>query len=119
MNKEKVLIVDDESDLLQTLKVRLEHWGYQITIATDGKKCLNKVSQDKPDLILLDIMMPGLDGLSICQKLQESKIPIVIMTALSEEKIRHAAQVVGVADFILKPFSMELLRTKVEKALRR
>ena len=118
MGKKRILIVDDELDLVQTLKLRLEHWGYDVVIASNGQDCLDNVESSKPNLILLDIMMPGLDGLSVCQKLSGSKVPIVIMTALSEEKIRHAAQVLGVSGFILKPFSMEVLKAKIEKTLK-
>jgi len=114
----KILIVDDEYDLADMIREQLENLKYSIVVTGSAEECFAKVEKDKFDLILLDIRMPGIDGLSACLKLKDKKIPVIIMTGLDEDRIRHAASVVGASDYITKPFSFKDLKKKIEVILK-
>ena len=97
MDKKKILIVDDEHDFVDLVKLRLENSNYQVMVAYDGEQALNIAAQEKPDLILLDILMPKIDGVKVCQKLKSvpltAGIPIIMLTAKSRpEDIKFAKQ---------------------------
>jgi len=116
----KVLIVEDEAVLLDALRYNLSRQGYQVHTAADGRSALLVARRERPDLILLDVMLPGLDGLEVCRILrQEMSAPILMLTARAEEVDRVIGLEVGADDYIVKPFSMRELLARVKAALRR
>ncbi|UOQ84080.1 response regulator transcription factor [Gracilibacillus salinarum] len=120
MDNIKILIVDDEEQMIMLLSSYLEQKGFEIHTASDGKEVLKVWEQDAFDLILLDIMMPGLDGFSVCERIREvSNVPIMMITAKSEELNRVHGLNIGADDYIVKPFSPKELVARVEALLRR
>lgn len=119
----RILIVDDEPDILEILGFNLTKSGYEVETATDGKEALTKVPVFKPDLILLDIMMPRMDGVEVCRTLRENpandKISIVFLTARSEDFTQIAALDFGGDDFITKPVKPAVLISRIKAILRR
>lgn len=117
----KILIVDDESDIVAMLESILKRRGYNIVTALDGESCLKKASDEKPDLILLDIVLPDINGFEICKRLKEDEktkdIRVVILTALSEEKDLSKGLEEGAYSFISKPFAIADLLDKVKDVL--
>jgi len=123
MPKEKILVVDDEEDILELLKYNLSREGYQVFCTTSGEKTLNLVKTETPDLILLDLMLPGMDGLEVARRLKESpptkNVPIVMLTAKGEEADIVTGLELGADDYITKPFSPRILLARVKAVLRR
>lgn len=117
---DRVLVVEDEPTLLETLGYNLTHQGYQVFTATDGSAALALARQERPDLIVLDVMLPGLDGFEICRTLrQEMNVPILMLTARDEEIDRVVGLEVGADDYLTKPFSMRELLARIKALLRR
>jgi DNA-binding response OmpR family regulator len=117
---DKVLIVEDDVTLLQTLEYNLERQGYDIFTATDGLVALEMARNQRPDLIVLDIMLPGMDGLEVCRVLRkEMSVPILMLTARAEEVDRVVGLEMGADDYLTKPFSMRELLARVKALLRR
>ena len=104
MSNKKILVVDDEPDFLKLVKIRLENSGYDVVTALDGKEALEKVKNDKPDAVLLDILMPGMDGLDVLRTIrQENKdLPVFIITAFSNEERFKMANKLNASGFIVK-----------------
>jgi DNA-binding response OmpR family regulator len=120
MTTHKVLVVEDEAVLRETLQYNLVRQGYQVHVAPDGRSALEVARKERPDLILLDLMLPGIDGLEVCRILrQEMNIPILMLTAKAEEVDKVVGLEVGADDYITKPFSMRELLARVKAALRR
>lgn len=120
MNKTKLLIVEDEPTLLETLKYNLQRQGYEVVTASDGVQALPTARTEKPDLMILDVMLPGLDGFEICRILrQEMRLPILMLTAKDEEVDKIVGLEVGADDYLTKPFSMRELLARVKAHLRR
>ena len=119
--KEKILIIEDEEDLVKGLKINLVDEGYEVDYALNGKEGLRKALKEKPDLILLDIMLPGMNGLEICKELRQNKmdIPILMLTAKGEEIDKVIGLEVGADDYISKPFSIRELLARIKAHLRR
>lgn len=116
----KVLVVEDEAVLRETLQYNLARQGYQVHTAADGRSALEVARKQQPDLILLDLMLPELDGLEVCRILrQETSAPILMLTAKTEEVDKVVGLEVGADDYITKPFSMRELLARVKAALRR
>jgi len=116
----KVLIVEDDRTLLDVLTYNLVREGYQVTAVADGIRGLELARSSKPDLLILDIMLPELDGLELCRILRgESAVPILMLTARTEEIDRVVGLELGADDYISKPFSMRELVARVRAALRR
>ncbi|HIE25849.1 TPA: response regulator [Candidatus Poribacteria bacterium] len=118
----QILLVDDEPNFVKTVEFFLKANGYQVIVATDGQEALQKVEMFKPDLILLDIMMPKMDGLEVCQKLKSSEntlsIPVLMVTAKSQrEDVTKAAQS-GANSYIVKPFNLVDLVNKIHSMLK-
>jgi len=114
-----ILVIEDEQILSETLSYNLERAGFTVELATDGISGLEKARQLQPNLIILDIMLPGLDGFSICRTIsRESAIPIIILTALQDEAHRIAGLELGAIDYVVKPFSMGELLARVRAILR-
>jgi DNA-binding response OmpR family regulator len=117
---EKILIVEDEIVLQETLAYNLKHQGYSIDTSGDGTSAIEKARLIKPDLILLDIMLPGMDGFEVCRILrQEMNTPILMLTARDDEIDRVVGLEVGADDYLTKPFSMRELIARVKALLRR
>ncbi|MEN6371315.1 MAG: response regulator transcription factor [Armatimonadota bacterium] len=116
----KILIIEDELPLLQTVSYNFEQEGYQVVQATDGLSGLEKARLEGPDLILLDVMLPGMDGIEACRLIRrELDIPIIMLTAKSREIDKVVGLEVGADDYVTKPFGMLELIARVRAALRR
>jgi two-component system alkaline phosphatase synthesis response regulator PhoP len=123
MAKEKILVVDDEEDILELLKFKLSQEGYQVTSAASGEEALSCVRSGTPDLIVLDLMLPGIDGIEVTRELKNDpdtkNIPIVMLTAKGEEADIVIGLELGADDYITKPFSPRILIARVKAVLRR
>jgi DNA-binding response OmpR family regulator len=116
----KVLVVEDDLTLMDTLEYNLSRQGYEVYKAVDGRAALEMARQKKPDLIVLDIMLPGLDGFEVCRILrQEMTVPILMLTARVDEVDKVVGLEVGADDYLTKPFSMRELLARVKALLRR
>ena len=117
---EKILIVEDELILQETLAYNLKHQGYEVETANDGQTAIDKAKQTNPDLILLDIMLPGMDGFEVCRIIRKDmSVPILMLTARDDEIDRVVGLEVGADDYLTKPFSMRELIARVKALLRR
>ncbi len=120
MPQYKVLIIEDEQNLVEALRYNLEREGYQVTHAYDGLSGLQSAKELEPDLVLLDIMLPTLDGFEVCRLLRrETDVPILVLTAKGEEIDRVVGLELGADDYVTKPFSMRELQARVRNILRR
>ena len=121
--KKKILVVDDETDTLQMITVRLEKSGYTVVSAVDGEECLEKAAGEKPDLILLDVLLPHLSGFMTCKRLKENaetkEIPIIMVTALFGNFIRKKGLEVGAKYLISKPYDPKDLLWEIEDVLKK
>lgn len=116
----RILVVDDEPTLVATLQYNLEREGYQVTTALDGESAVATARAVKPDLILLDIMLPGLDGLEVCRILRrDTSAPILLLTAKVDEVDKVVGLELGADDYVTKPFGMRELMARVRALLRR
>lgn len=122
MEKKKILIVDDERELIEQIRTRLEYVGHEVTCATDGFQALEMVRSVQPNLILLDVVMPKMNGYQVCRELKgtvETKsIPIILLTAKAQESDKFWGKETGANDYITKPFEMEDLIQKIDYHLR-
>lgn len=116
-----ILIVEDEAKLAQFIELELKYEGYQVTAANDGFTGITIAREIKPDLIILDWMLPGLSGLELCRRLRTTgdKVPIILLTAKDDVSDRVAGLDAGADDYVLKPFSLEELLARVRAHLRR
>ena len=123
MPNEKILIVDDEEDILELLKYNLSREGYKVSCAASGEETLMAVRSGIPDLIVLDLMLPGIDGLDVARQLKNDPktrdVPIVMLTAKGEEADIVTGLELGADDYITKPFSPRVLLARVRAVLRR
>jgi DNA-binding response OmpR family regulator len=117
---ETILIVDDEQHIIDLAKLYLEQEGYKTTSATDGKAALQKILHEKPNLIVLDLMLPELDGWEVCRRVRaESDVPIIMLTARSDDIDRIVGLELGADDYLTKPFNPRELVARVRAILRR
>jgi DNA-binding response OmpR family regulator len=115
-----ILVVDDEPKIVKLAKDYLEQGGFQVLVAVDGKAALRTARSEKPDLVVLDLMLPEMDGLDVCRVLRrESDVPIIMLTARAEEADRLIGLELGADDYITKPFSPRELVARVRATLRR
>jgi len=115
-----VLVVEDDGTLAAALRYNLERNGYGCLLAGDGGKALELARRERPALVLLDVMLPGIDGLEVCRRIRsDSNVPIIMLTARVEEVDRVVGLEVGADDYVTKPFSMRELLARVRAALRR
>jgi two-component system, OmpR family, response regulator RpaB len=118
--KKKILIVDDEAMIRRILSTRLTMVGYDVALATNGVEALESFKKEAPDLIVLDVMMPQLNGLEVCEELRKSSnVPIIMLTALSDVADRIAGLQMGADDYLPKPFSPKELEERINAILRR
>ena len=117
----KVLVVDDEQQLALAIKIRLQSKGYQVLTAHDGRRALELVEQEKPDLVILDVLMPVMDGYSCLREINgrfgRGAIPVLILTA--RDRMKDLFELEGIEDYVIKPFDHEDLLLRVERALQR
>lgn len=117
----KILVVEDEADLAKAIKIRLELNGFQVSLAEDGNSVLEEVKKQKPDLILLDLMLPMKDGFTVCNNLKNDEkyrgIPIIILSARNEEVDIELGTVLGADLYITKPFDYNQLISKINELL--
>ncbi|NLG86914.1 MAG: response regulator transcription factor [Firmicutes bacterium] len=117
---EKILVVDDEEPIADILEFNLKKDGYQVELAFDGEQALAKAQSFQPDLVVLDIMLPKLDGWQVCQRLrQHSTVPIIMLTAKDEETDKVLGLELGADDYVTKPFSPRELLARIRALLRR
>jgi len=120
-NGKKILIVDDEQQLALALKIRLQSRGYQVVTASDGRQALELIPKEKPDLIILDVVMPVMDGYfclrEINQRFGRSKIPVVILTA--RDRMKELFDLEGVEDYVVKPFDHDDLLVRIDRVFKR
>lgn len=118
--RERILVVDDESRYVWTIRINLEGRGYQVLTAANGQAAVKMVAIEEPDLVILDIKMPGMDGYEACQRIREfSTVPIIMLTALAQDADKVKGLNLGADDYVSKPFSIEELLARIRAALRR
>ncbi len=116
----KVLLIDDDDTLVKALKLYLTRAEYQVSTASNGMEGVQKVFTDRPDIVILDIMMPKMDGWKVCERIREmSDTPIIMLTALGQESDRITGLRIGADDYLSKPFSLKELEARIEAILRR
>ncbi|GAB6137537.1 response regulator [Halanaerobaculum tunisiense] len=119
----KILVVDDEENIVQLVEFNLKKEGYEVITASKGQQALELVRQQEPDLIVLDLMLPGVDGFDICRKIRQndqySNLPIIILSAKEEEVDKILGLELGADDYVTKPFSPRELIARVKAVLRR
>src|SRR5574338_1532294 len=116
----RILVVDDEVLYQHLVKVNLEAEGYEVITASNGEEALEMVASKRPDLVILDVMMPRLDGWTTCERIRQfSSVPIIMLTAKGEEQDRVRGLNVGADDYVVKPFSATELVARVRAVLRR
>ncbi|HEX6540376.1 MAG TPA: response regulator transcription factor [Ktedonobacterales bacterium] len=120
---QRVLVVDDEMAITNVIRLGMEHAGFQVSCATEGYQALDMAQRLKPDLVILDVMLPDLDGFEVCRRLRENQatthIPILMLTAKDEIKDRVQGLEIGADDYVTKPFNMQELVARVRAVLRR
>ena len=123
MAKKSILVVEDEDDIRELLRYNLAKEGYQVTGSASGEEALKAVKAARPDLMVLDLMLPGMDGLEVCRSLKQDpqtrNLPIVMLTAKGEEADIVAGLELGADDYITKPFSLRVLLARLRAVLRR
>ena len=123
MKSEKVIVIEDEADILEVIQYNLEREGYRVRTARDGQQGLQLIKKEMPDIVLLDLMLPSLDGIEVCRKLKEGpithSIPIIMVTAKGEESDIVLGLGIGADDYVTKPFSPKELMGRVKAVLRR
>jgi len=121
MPPNKILMVDDEPEFLEMVKTRLEAGGYEVITASDGQQGLDKAKKEKPDLIILDLMLPKMDGYKVCGFLKKdtrySRIPIIILSARAQEEDMQLGEELGADAYIIKPFDAAALLGKIKEFL--
>lgn len=123
MAQEKILIIDDEEHILELLKFNIKNAGYEVITANNGVDGANIAKEEKPDLVLLDLMLPGMDGYDVCKEIKRNKetsnTAIIMLTAKGEELDKILGLELGADDYITKPFSIRELLARVKAVLRR
>lgn len=123
MSKSKVLVIEDESDILEVIKYNLEREGHKVIACRDGEEGLSRIRTENPDLVILDLMLPGIDGVEVCQRVKSdpvtNAIPIIMVTAKGEEADVVLGLGIGADDYIAKPFSPKELVARIKVVLRR
>ena len=117
----RILVVDDEQQLALAVKIRLQSRGYQVVTANDGQEALERIGQERPDLVLLDVLMPVMDGYSCLREINtrfgRGKIPVIILTA--RDRMKDLFELEGIEDYVIKPFDHEDLLVRIDRALKR
>ncbi|MCF7871184.1 MAG: response regulator [Candidatus Omnitrophica bacterium] len=119
VENKKILIADDEPDFVELISMRLEVNGFEVVAAKDGQEAVDKTKKEKPDLLILDLMMPKLDGFEVCRMLKFDdnfkNLPIIVLSALDQQQDREKAVEAGADEYFIKPFDLSLLLTKIKE----
>ena len=119
-DRRRILVVDDEERMVRFIRMNLEHDGFQVSEAFNGKQAIQKLRDINPDLILLDVMMPDIDGFEVLETIREaSNVPVIMLTAKGEEDDRVRGLELGADDYITKPFSPREMVSRVKAVIRR
>lgn len=122
MNKKRILLVDDEKDMVFAVKMQLEAENFEVLTAADGQEALDKTHRDKPDIIILDVMLPKIDGYKVCRMLKFDKkyknIPIIVLTARVQETDKKVGYEVGADVYLTKPFEPKVLIEHINQLLK-
>lgn len=122
MPKKRILVVDDEAELVKAIKIRLELAGFEVFAAYNGNEALEKVRQNPPDLVILDLMLPKIDGFKVCRILKFDEkykgIPIIMLTARAQESDQKVGADVGADAYIMKPFDHTVVLAKIKELLK-
>lgn len=124
-DRRKILVADDESSIREILSIQLARMGYEVLLAADGVEALEVYEQEKPDLVILDVMMPRMNGLEACQKIRafekkaHRRAPVLFLTARDTTHDKTSAALSGGDEFVAKPVSLQELRERVEAALKK
>ena len=117
----KILIVDDEQQLALAVKIRLQSRGFQVVTAPDGRQALEMITQEQPDLVILDVLMPVMDGYSCLREINtrfgRGKIPVIVLTA--RDRMKDLFDLEGIEDYVIKPFDHEDLLARIDRAFKR
>ncbi len=120
MSEQTILVVDDEEAISEAVRARLKSEGYHVVVAADGPQAIELNAEHHPDLVVLDLMLPGMDGLEVCKQIQrDGWTPVLMLTAKTEEADKVAGFAVGADDYLTKPFSLRELASRVKAILRR
>lgn len=120
MQGARILVVDDEPQIRRSLQVSLEEKGYNVVLADDGEKAIHLLNERPPDVIVMDLLMPGMDGIELTQRIRkQSTVPIIFVSAIGEERRKVEALEQGADDYVTKPFGMEELLARIRSLLRR
>jgi DNA-binding response OmpR family regulator len=120
MSAKSILVVEDEAAIAEAVRARLSSEGYRVRVAHDGPQAIHASADERPDLVVLDLMLPGMDGLEVCREIQKRDwIPVLMLTARTEEADKVAGFAVGADDYLTKPFSMRELAARVRAIIRR
>lgn len=120
MTKQKVLIIDDEENVCELISLYFGKAGYDVVCAADGGEGLDKIREQRPDIVILDLMLPGIDGIDVCKEIRKtSNIPLIMLTARVDEVDRVLGLEIGADDYVTKPFSPRELLARVKAVLRR
>jgi DNA-binding response OmpR family regulator len=120
MTGTNILVVEDEEAIAEAVRIRLVSEGYTVRVAHDGPQALRAAADERPDLVVLDLMLPGMDGLEVCREIQKTDwVPVLMLTARTEETDKVAGFAVGADDYLTKPFSLRELTARVKAILRR
>jgi len=123
MPRERILVIDDEDDILDLMGYNLSREGYRVNTARTGEEAFKRIREESPDLIILDLMLPGIDGFDVCKQLKSNprtaSIPIVMLTAKTAEADQIAGLELGSDDYVSKPFSPSVLLARIKAVLRR
>jgi DNA-binding response OmpR family regulator len=115
----RVLVVEDERAIADAVAARLRAEGFLVQVVGDGPSAVTAVRQTPPDLMVLDVMLPGFDGLEVCRRIQDQRVPVLMLTARDDETDQLVGLAVGADDYMVKPFSMRVLAARVHALLRR
>jgi len=120
MNKQKILVIDDEANVCDLVSLYFEKAGYDVVCAFNGSDGLDRARQERPDIIVLDLMLPGMDGLDVCKEIRKtSNVPIIMLTARVDEVDRVLGLEIGADDYVTKPFAPRELLARIKAVLRR
>ena len=120
MKERRILVVEDERTIAEAVEARLRAEGFAVTVAADGPAAVAAAKRVQPDLVVLDVMLPGFDGLEVCRRIQaERPVPVLMLTARDDESDLLVGLAVGADDYLTKPFSMRELAARVHALLRR
>ena len=121
VSAKKILAVDDDPSIIEFLKTIIENWGYRYSSCENGMDAAVKIKQERPDLILLDVMLPDMDGITLCRRIRaaspQDPIPMIVITSLTDAATVQDAILFGAIDYVSKPFDQQILKSKIEKAL--